>query len=213
MTVGLLFVPAGRSAIIAYLSPFFVTPIAMAFFGEKLSFVKLIGLFWGILGVALLFAPWELDWHDMNLVLGNGILVLSSVSWSIAMLFTRYSKWHTPVHLLLPWQLALASIVTLAAALLIERVPHVILSYPLILSLLYNIVLSTVIGSLLLLIVTRSLPVISTSLFLLGVPVLGIISSGWLLEEHLSNNAIIAVSFIIIGLLILTIGERISRSN
>jgi drug/metabolite transporter (DMT)-like permease len=36
ITLGLEYVEPGRSAIIAYLSPFFVTPIAVIFFGEKL---------------------------------------------------------------------------------------------------------------------------------------------------------------------------------
>lgn len=68
-TIGLQFVPAGRSAVLSYTMPLWVFPAAGLFFGEKLTPWKLIGM---VLGLAGLSVP-------ASLVLG-GLLILLGVA-------------------------------------------------------------------------------------------------------------------------------------
>lgn len=54
INVGLHLVEAGRSAILVYTTPIWVTPIAIFIFKEKAGFLKWLGLVLGIAGIIVL---------------------------------------------------------------------------------------------------------------------------------------------------------------
>ncbi len=56
ITVGLRYVPAGRSAVLSYTTPLWVVPGALLL-GEKLTAARLAGLALGLAGIAVLFEP------------------------------------------------------------------------------------------------------------------------------------------------------------
>lgn len=203
ITLGMQYVPPGRSAIIAYIFPYFVTPIAVMFFGEKLTFGKSMGLLLGAVGIALLFSPWALDWHNPDLLKGNGLLILSALCWAAVMLHTRYAKWHRASHLLLPWQLLVSIIPNLALALVMDPHPHIHLTEVFLVSMLYSAALSSALAYWLLIIVSRELPVITMSLLLLAVPVVGLLSSAVMVGEKLSGLTLASLALILIGLVFL----------
>ncbi len=80
VTLGLRYVDAGRSAILAYTTPLWVLPLATLFLGERLSVLKIIGFFLGLLGVLLLFNPVTFNWHNHLAVIGSGYLILAAFS-------------------------------------------------------------------------------------------------------------------------------------
>ncbi|HEV2614226.1 MAG TPA: DMT family transporter [Gammaproteobacteria bacterium] len=208
ITLGLGYVEPGRSAIIAYLAPFFVTPVAVMFFGEELSLGKIAGLLLGGAGIALLFSPWQLNWHDKHILLGNGLLVLSSVVWGAVMLHTRYATWHRATHVLLPWQLLMSVIPNLVMAFIL--VPHMVIEWhaPMFLfSLLYNALLSSLVAYWLVITITRHLPVITMSLALLAVPVLGLLASAATLGEQLTPSIIMSLVLIVVGLACVSVAK------
>jgi len=201
ITLGLEYVSPGRSAIIAYLSPFFVAPIAVIFFGEELSRGKIAGLVLGAAGIALLFSPWEVNWHDKHVLEGNGLLVLSTMVWAGAMIHTRYATWHRSSHLLLPWQILAGTLPNLLLALVL--VPHPVIHFyapAFLISLFYNAILSSLVGYWLMIIITRNLPVITTSLALLAVPVVGLLASAVMVHEALTASILTSLGLIIAGL-------------
>src|SRR5450830_1597829 len=61
-------VPAGRSAVLAYTTPLWVTPIAVFFFRESLSRRQMIGTALGGVGVMVLFNPFTFNWSNHTLV-------------------------------------------------------------------------------------------------------------------------------------------------
>lgn len=200
MNGGLLFVDAGRSAILVYSTPFIVTPIAVLFFQEKLTRLKSLGLFFGLIGLLLLFNPWSFDWHNTNTVIGNSLLLLAAACWAIAMLHTRYGTWHSSALYLVPWQLLIGSIFVIIAAYLVQPHPQITWSSRLWLTSIYNGVLATGFAYAAIIYVSKNLPVVNTSLLLLGVPVLGLAVSSLWLGEEITTNIIIAMLFIIGGL-------------
>jgi drug/metabolite transporter (DMT)-like permease len=209
MTVGLEYVAPGRSAIIAYTSPFFVTPIAVFFFNEKLSGGKIAGLILGTAGIALLFSPWEMNWHDQHVILGNGLLLLAAICWSVVMLHTRYAIWHRPSHLLLPWQLLIGTIPNLLLAVWLEPHPVIHWQNPTFLfSLFYMAILATPIAYWIVIVVSRALPVITTSLALLAVPVAGLLSAAWLVGEPLTPSIMISMGLILSGLAFVALSQQ-----
>lgn len=208
ITLGLQYVPPGRSAILAYTSPFFVTPIAVFFFKETLSPLKIVGLLLGVVGIVLLFSPWQFNWHDPHTLFGNGLLILSSLVWSIVMLHTRYGKWHSSPTALLPWQALISPLPSLIAALLLAPHPIIQFTNTFWFSMLYTAILSTPVAYWLVTMVSRALPVITTSLALLAIPVVGLLSSVVMVHEALTFSILLSLGLIIVGLICISIPSR-----
>jgi len=208
ITLGLTYVEPGRSAIIAYLAPFFVAPIAVLFFGEKLSKGKIAGLLLGAVGIVLLFSPWGLDWHNSDILLGNGLLLLSAIVWSGVMLHTRYATWHRESHTLLPWQFVAAIIPNLIAAVILVPHPVIQWSSPIFeFSLFYSAILASCVAYWLIITITRYLPVTTTSLALLAIPVTGLLASAIFVGESLTASILISLGFIITGLVCVSVAN------
>lgn len=211
---GLSFVGAGRSAILVYSTPLWVTPLAMLFFSEKVNLLKWMSVLLGLCGIFLLFSPWQFDWHDPNVVTGNFMLLLAAVVWAIGILHSRYGTWHSSAITLVPWQLLLACLITVPAALALEPTAEIQWNATLIYTLLFNGLLATAYGYWAGLTVQKSLPVVSTSMYYLAVPVGGLLLSALLLSEPLQTTTLLAVGCIIAGLACVGLsGERPPAKN
>lgn len=197
---GLMHVSASRSAILAYTTPLWVIPMAVLWFKEPLPFLKIIGFLLGITGVFILFNPLSFNWHDYNVVIGNGMLILSAIAWAICMVHARFTKWHSTPLQLLPWQLLLAIIILFFFAMYFEPSPNIHWTPRLVGLLIYIGPVATALGYLLIIEVSRRLPSVTTSLCMLGVPIMGLFSSHFLLGDIISFNMILSMIFIIAGL-------------
>ena len=89
--IGLSYLPAGRSSLIAYTTPLWVMPIAILFFNEEAGWLRWLGFLLGVGGLILLLNPWQMNWHDKNILFGTAMLLLASLSWAISMLCTLYA--------------------------------------------------------------------------------------------------------------------------
>jgi drug/metabolite transporter (DMT)-like permease len=205
---GITEVNAGRASILTYSTPLWVTPIAILFFGEKLTRLKLLGLILGIAGIFVLFSPAHFDWSDKKVLIGNGFLLLASLCWAIAMLHSRYGKWHSSPLELLPWQLLIASILPCIIAPITEPW-HLIQWHPVLIGvLLFSGILATALGYWMVVTVSKELPVITTSLALLSTPVLTLLFSVPILNEPLTANNLLSVMLIIAGLTCITLNNK-----
>ena len=205
---GIAEVNAGRASILSYSTPLWVTPIAVLFFGEKLTPLKSLGFLLGIAGIFVLFNPAHFDWSNKKVLIGNGFLLLASLCWAIAMLHSRYGKWHSSPLELLPWQLLIASILPCIIAPITEPW-HLIQWHPtLIAILLFSGVFATALGYWMMVTVSKELPVITTSLAMLSTPVLTLLFSVPILNESLTADNILSVSLIIAGLTCITLSPK-----
>src|SRR5690606_39814455 len=73
-------IPAGRSSVIAWTTPLWTVPIAAVFLGDRMTRRKWLGLTLGMLGVVVLFEPWNLDWGDPDVVLGHLLLICAAIT-------------------------------------------------------------------------------------------------------------------------------------
>ncbi len=208
VNVGLYYTGAGHAAIIVYSTPLWVTPVAVLFFGEQLRPLKLMGLLLGLMGIFFLINPWELDWHNKQVVLGNSLLLLASICWASAMLITRYATWHNSALNLVPWQLLVGAVPVIIAALYLEPNPKIAWDFSLIAILLYIGILVTALGYWGTLIISKTLPVMTTSLCFLAAPVIGLLSSTYFLKEPLSYTLVCAMIFIIMGLICIALSNH-----
>lgn len=198
--LGLLHVPAGRSVILAYTTPLWVTPIAMILFKEPLSLLKGCGLLLGIIGIIILFNPLSFNWHDYNVVMGNGFLILAAIAWAICIVHVRFSKWRLSPLQLMPWQLLIATLILIPFACYLEPHPTIDWSHHFIELLFYIGPIATALGYWMIIEISRRLPSITTSLCMLGVPAMGIVTAHFLLGEPISPILVASMLCIIAGL-------------
>ena len=200
INTALLYVPAGRSAVLAYTTPLWVTPAAVLLLGERFTAGRAAGLALGLGGVVLLFNPLSFDWGDWDSVMGNCLLLAAALGWAGAILHVRAHSWDSSPLQLAPWQMLLAAPPLAALAWVSEGVPRIRWSPELIAILVYNGPIATAFCYWAAVTVTRALPAITTSLGFLGVPVAGVLFSAVSLGEPLSATLVSGLLLIVSGI-------------
>ncbi len=201
INMGLYYVDAGRAAVLVYTTPIWVVPISIFFFKEKSTFMKWAGFIFGLIGIIILFNPFAIDWHNHSAMLGNELLLLAALCWAIAILCARHMHWaHTPLELI-SWQLLVGAIPVVIFAFISQPHPLIIWNHSLLLSLVYNGVLATAFAYWGTVVISKELSPVTTSLSLLAIPVCGLIFSALLLHEIITKSILIAMLFILGGLM------------
>ena len=198
--VGLSHAQAGRAAILTFVTPLWVTPLAMVILGERLSRLKGAGLVFAVAGLGVLFNPFGFDWSRSHVVLGNGLLLLASMSWAMTIIHLRRHLWHLSPLELGPWQLLVATMVIVPAALWAEGLPSVAWTVRLGALLVFAGPLATTLTVWGAIVVMRSLPATTTSLAFLATPVMGMLASSLVLGEKLTATNVAGLILIVTGL-------------
>lgn len=198
--IGLAYLPAGRSSLLAYTTPLWIMPAATFFFNEKAGKFRWIGFALGVSGLFILMSPWEINWSDSNVLFGAAMLLLASLGWAISMLCARYMHWSKSPLELIPWQLLIGTIPIVFYAWVNEPFTQPLdWNIPLVFSLAYTGILVTGISYWSGLIINRELPTIVVSLGLLLVPVVSLIISVIYMNEVVTLPVVLAVMLIISG--------------
>jgi drug/metabolite transporter (DMT)-like permease len=200
VTVGLLFVPVGRSIVLAYTTPLWVTPGAALFLGERLTRLRTSGVILGLAGIAVLFNPLAFDWRNGMALIGNGVLLIAAVLWAASILHIRAHRWRTAPFDLIPWEMALSALVLGVLALATDGWPPIAWTPSLAGLMLYSAVPGTVLAFWASAVASRDLPAVTTSLGLLAAPVIGIVTSAVMLGEAPTWSLALAVVLIIGGI-------------
>lgn len=201
VTIGLYYVDAGRSAVLVYTTPLWVVPISVLVFKEKTTVGKWIGFVFGLIGIGILFNPFEVNWFMRDELIGNGVLLAAAFCWSIAILCARYMRWVRSPLELIPWQLLVATIPVSFLAFFQNPQPHILWNAALIFSLFFCGIFATAFAYWGSVVISKELPATTTSLSLLAVPVCGLLFSSWLLHEKITLSLMLAMIFIVGGLL------------
>ncbi|HML10933.1 MAG TPA: DMT family transporter [Stellaceae bacterium] len=200
VAIGLLFVPVGRSIVLGYTTPLWVTPGAALFLGERLTARRGLGVLLGLGGLAVLFNPLAFDWHDRAALLGNATLLLAALLWAASILHIRAHKWKAAPFDLIPWEMAFATLLLAAIAPWVDGWPKADWTPNLILLLLYSALPGSALAFWGAAVAAQNLPAVTTSLGLLAAPVIGIIASAIIFGETPTLSLGIAVAMIIGGI-------------
>ncbi len=204
---GLLFLGAGRSAFLVFTMPLWVAPLAYFFLKEKLNKVQLLGLILGLSGITILFNPIAFNFSDQSQLLGNGLMLLASFSFATAMILLRFNACSTQIIQLVPWQLFLGSIFLTLAAMFVEGFPNVEWSSSLLVILIYNGPIASGFCFWAYITISSGMPAMSTSVGSLGIPVIGVISSAFILNESLFLYEILGLVSILFGVFMVSIAD------
>ena len=202
VAIGLQFVPAGRSVVLGYTTPLWVMVGAHFFLGEALSRGQAIGIAFGLAGLMLLFSPASFDWTDTNALLGNALVLLAAFCWAASIVHVRTHQWVSTPFELIPWQVLIATFVLAALAAAFEGWPRVSWTIELWELLVYGGVVGIAVPYWATVTVNRSLPAITTSVGLLGVPVVGVLCSAIALGEPVTFALVMALGLIVTGIAI-----------
>ena len=208
ITIGLKYVPVGRSIVLGYTTPLWVAPGAWLFLHEGMPRMRLAGIALGLVGLLVMFNPLTFDWGDRPALIGNGLLLLSALAWSVSILYVRAHTWISSPFQLIFWQALLASCILLLLALTFEGRPHIEWTSGLIAGFAYTGLVGTALAYWAMNEVNRRLPATTTSLGILATPVVGIVSSAFFLGETIDRPMIIATTLILGGIAIGTIRRR-----
>jgi len=203
--LGLAYLPAGRSSLLAYTTPLWVMPPAILIFHEEAGFLKWAGFVLGIGGLLLLMSPWEMNWHDGNVIFGSAMLLLASLCWAISILCIRYMHWSKSPLELIPWQLLIGALPILLYAWIKEPIVNVDWNMPLILSLAYTGFLVTGLSYWSGIVINKELPASVLSLGFLAVPVFSLIISATWMGEAISVSTMAAMILILAGLVCIAV--------
>ncbi len=200
VSLGLQYVPAGRSVVLAYTTPLWVIPAARVFLGEPIGRGRQLGLALGLLGLAVIFNPLAFDWGNREAVFGNGLVLLAALCWAANIVYVRAHRWVTPPFELAFWQALLASVVLAAVAWAAEGAPRVVWHADLAWLLGYGGVFGIAVAYWAAVNVNRSLPAGVTAIGLLGVPVVGLLCSAAMLHEPLTLPLSLGMALIVGGI-------------
>jgi drug/metabolite transporter (DMT)-like permease len=207
VNVGLQYVPAGRSAILAYTTPLWVVPLAVLLLGESLTRLRVLGLVLGLGGVAVLFNPLGFDWHDPHVVLGNGLLLFAALLWALLIVKVRGHRWTGSPLSLMPWQLLVAILAMLPFVYFFEGDNAIHWGAPLAWVLVYNGPIATAFCFWAMISVTRALPAITTSLSTFCVPLVGYVTAVLVLGEAVSLTNAVGFALILGGLVFASLSD------
>jgi drug/metabolite transporter (DMT)-like permease len=207
--IGLQYVPAGRSSILAYTTPLWVLPLAVWRLREPLTRLRLLGVTVGLTGVLVLFNPFHFDWGDIHVVFGNGALLLAALLWALMIVKVRGYRWRSSPLALAPWQMGIAALALWPLAYVFEDFGQIRWGGPLVLVLLYNGPVTTAFCFWAMINVTRSLPAITTSLASLGVPLIGSLLSLVMLGEVPTPSEVFGFALILLGVVSATLDDAL----
>ncbi|WP_236045403.1 MULTISPECIES: DMT family transporter [Pseudooceanicola] len=198
-----------HSVLLAYTTPLWSVLLGWLLFRDRPGRAQLAAVLTGVAGVALVCSPAETDWSSADARLGAAFLLIGAISWSLVILHVRRHRWVSSPLALAPWQMLLATVPLAGLAWGIEGAPHGITWSPELLVLLGFIgpvatsacfVISAEQG--------RRISAFAMSNFTLGVPLIGIASSVWLLGNRLSPVFLAGLVLVLAGVALAGLAAR-----
>lgn len=199
---GLGLVPTGRTVVLAYTTPLWVTPGAALLLREPLTPRRLIGVLVGLAGLVTLFNPLALDWSDRAVVLGNLAILAGALLWAVSILHIRAHRWVSTPFALIPWETLLATALLVPIALSTTPPVPGDWSPSFVVLLLYLGIVGTAVAYWATATASRHLPAVTTSLGLLATPVVSVITATLWLGEPLTLSLSIAIVLVLGGVAI-----------
>jgi drug/metabolite transporter (DMT)-like permease len=199
---GLGLVPTGRTVVLAYTTPLWVTPGAALLLREPLTARRGVGVLVGLAGLVTLFNPLALDWGDRAVVLGNLAILAGALLWALSILHIRAHRWVSTPFALIPWETLLATVLLVPIALGTTAPAPADWTASFVVLLLYLGIVGTAVAYWATATASRHLPAVSTSLGLLATPVVSVITATLWLGEPLTPSLVTAIVLVLGGVAI-----------
>ena len=207
----LQFLPPGRSGILVWTGTLWTVPIAMVFLRERMSGMQVAGLTVGMAGLVMVLDPGTLSVSGTKMVWGYVMLMGAALSVAWTSVYIRAHRWGATALASTPWQLLAGGIPSLAAAVAFEGIPDIRWTWVVVGIVAYQTTLATPLAVWGQLEAFRRLPAISVNLSLMATPVVGLLSSWWLVDEQLTLGVVAGLALLTAGVAANILGDANMR--
>ena len=208
----LQFLPPGRSGILVWTGTLWTVPIAMVFLKERMSGMQVAGLTVGMAGLVMVLDPGTISASEPRIIWGYVMLMGAALSVAWTSVYIRAHKWGASALASTPWQLLAGGIPALVAAVIVEGIPDIRWTWGVALIVGYQTTLATPVAVWGQLEAFRRLPAISVNLSLMATPVVGLLSSWWLVDEQLTLGVVSGLALLTLGVAANIAGDVNMRS-
>lgn len=205
--LALTFVPAGRATLLAYTTQLWLVPISAFSLGERPGPRRLLAVALGLAGIVVLADPVAAP------LVGVLLLLTASSFWAVAIAVLRASRPVASLLSLLPWQFALAALVLLPVAVLLEPGGGVRLTARSVTAFAFLGVFGGPLATWAANSVSHALPALVTSVGFLGVPLVSLVISVVALGEVMTPTLVAGGGLILSALVILALPPQASAER
>ena len=189
---------SGRSAILGYTMPIFSAMIGVLWFGASLKWRGWLGVGSAALGVVLLL------WHEFSAISGKpmGVLLglVAAAFWGLGTQQIRHTRIRVPTLAIVFWMTCMSTVLMSVLAFWFEReawAPPSPIAWN---SILYNAFGVFVFAQAAWLSLARDLPPLASTLSVMFIPVLGVFSGAYFLNEALYWQDWAAIALIVLAI-------------
>ena len=199
----LLYTGSGRAAIIGYTMPLWASALSVIVLKERIGGRQLMALGLGMVALVLLLG------QDFGLVgaspIGALLMLGAAVSWAIGTVLIKRFVWHPmSVMTLTGWQMLIGGVPVVIGWWLLEPVPDLsALSLPAALGLAYAVLVAMIFCQTAYFKLLSMMPANVAAIAVTAVPVVGVLSSAWILAEPVRPTEVIALILVVGGLFLL----------
>ncbi len=179
---GVLMLPSGRSAILAYTMPLWTVMLSALFLHEAFTIRKTAGVMLGMSAVALLLAA---EFAHMRAAPNGALLIIgAALSWATGTVIMKRFPTDLPTTSFVAWQLALGGLPVIAGALLFEWRTWQPISHAAAAGLLYNMLVASLFCQWAWFKIATNAPASIAALSTMMIPVVGVFSGMLVLGEQ-----------------------------
>jgi drug/metabolite transporter (DMT)-like permease len=190
MIYGVASMSSGRAALLGYTMPLWSTILSVWLLDERLTARRCASLVLGMGGVAILLAA---DLAEMARAAGGIVLMLAAaISWGLGVVLLKRFALPIPTASLTGWMMLAGGVPIAVGAVALEPQRWQPVTSVAALSLLYSVVVAFMFCYWAWNRVVLMVPVAVSSVALLATPVVGVLSSMWLLDEPLTWHEVAA---------------------
>ena len=192
----------GKTAVLIFTMPIWTLLMAWPMLGERIQGKQWLAALSTLTGLVLIIEPWNMHTSLFSKFLG----VMAALCWAVGSILIKRLRFHQKVDLLAltAWQMLLGAVPLVFLALLMpEHATQWTVSYIWILA--FVSVVSTGLCWWLWVYILDRVPAWEASLSVLGIPVVAILSSRWLLGESFKIIEVTGILFIGGGLILLSV--------
>jgi drug/metabolite transporter (DMT)-like permease len=210
---GLQHIEGGRGAIVSYTMPAWAALMSAVYLGERLDARRLSALALGMLGIAVLVGPDLVAFGQSPL--GPLLMVAAAICWAGGTVVLKSRDWSLGIMALTGWQIVIGGLPILLLWLVLEPQPDLSrLTWRGVLSILYASTVALIFCMAAFNKVVTLLPATAAAISTLAIPVVGLLSSAWLLGEPAGWREFAALSLVLGGMaLVLVPGGRRRQSG
>lgn len=196
---GLMMIPSGRAAILAFTMPVWSVPLSAWLLGEKITGRKVGALLLGMIGMALLIG------EDLVVIgrapLGALLALGAAFTWAIGTVMLKRWPLGLPTGTFTAWTMSLGGLPILLGTLVFERNAWTPVGTVAWLALLYNIVIAFAFAYWAWFKIASSVSVTVSSISVLSVPIVGVLCGFVFLGERPSVQEYAALACVVLAVL------------